>query len=342
MAKLFYPQLASALKKGLSTVYLISGDEILLVNEACDSIRQAAKAQGFDERQRFDVEAKFDWSILLEACNSLSLFSSKKIIELHVKGKLPDAGKKALIRYLERPSNDVLLLLIFPKLDSSASRSQWVKIITEQGNWLPVWPLNDEQLVSFLQKRLQQKQLRLDPSALRLLIEKTEGNLLASAQEIEKLSMQFPSGSEVSGKQLLEEIADSSRHNVFDWVDKVLLGKANAALNALVRMREEGSELSVLLWAITKEVRLLLCLHTLTNKGIDIRAAMDQQNIWRQRQGITQQAWQRLNSAQLEQALLLANGIDQSVKGVNKQCPWTQMNEFVLLLVDKPLFNKVI
>ena len=142
MAKLRPEQLSQALSKQLAPIYLVSGDEPLLIQEACDAIRQAARQAGFSERELYHVDNSFEWGQLLAAANSLSLFAEKKIIELRMpNGKPGDKGGKALIEYTQSPASDNLLLVVTDKLDGATQKSKWFKAIDDAGIHVQVWPI---------------------------------------------------------------------------------------------------------------------------------------------------------------------------------------------------------
>ena len=341
MAKLYSNQLSASLQKQLASIYLISGDETLLVDETVHSIRAQARTLGFSERQRFDITTHFDWSSVEESLASLSLFSDKKIIELYLTNKLNDKGRKIIKDYIGKPSEDIVLLLVSPKLDASASRSAWVKQITDKGHWLPIWPLNPSQLSRYLQQRLAKSKLTIEPEALSLLIERTEGNLLASAQEIDKLALLVERNTHVDAELLMAQVADNARYNVFDLMDKMLAGQSRSSLRSLKGMAAEGSEPTLILWAITKEIRLLINIHHSVSRGEALAKVYDKQRVWKQRQTLVKTALARIDLTTATQALAKACAIDHSIKGLGFSNVWDQLKELVLLLSGKPSLSPI-
>lgn len=224
MAKLRPEQLSSALQKQLAPIYLISGDEPLLVQEACDQIRSSARQQGFNERVLYHGDKSFDWSQLLSEANSLSLFADRKILELRIdNGKPGDAGSKALVEYASQPSEDNLLLIVTPKLDGNAQRSKWFKALDKVGVTVQIWPINEQQLPHWLEQRLRTAGLNADRDTISLLAAQVEGNLLAAAQEVEKLKLLAPEG-QVTPEMVSGMVTDSARYDVFSLIDKALHG----------------------------------------------------------------------------------------------------------------------
>jgi DNA polymerase-3 subunit delta len=183
-------QLAAALGRGLAPVYLLAGEEPLLVADGADAVRRAARAAGHDERVVHEVERGFDWNVLAGEASSLSLFAQRRLIELRLgSGKLSDEGATALIDYLAAPPPDVVLLLTAETLDKRARSSAWYAACDRAGVVVYAWPLDAAGLPRWLIGRARDKGLTLDEPAAALLADLTEGNLLAAAQELDKLAV---------------------------------------------------------------------------------------------------------------------------------------------------------
>jgi len=330
MAKVRADQLTGALKRQLAPVYLVSGDEPLLVQEACDAIRQAARANGFTERERYHVEKSFDWNSLLTEANSLSLFAERKILELRIdNGKPGTEGGKALSTYVERPSEDNLLLIVTPKLDGTAQRSKWFKALEKVGVFVQVWPITGPQLPRWIEQRISQAGLHADPQAIDMLCSRIEGNLLAASQEIEKLKLLAPEG-RVTSEVIASAVADSARYDVFDLTDKALNGNARAAVKTLQGLRGEGTDATVVLWALAREVRTLANLAQAQQQGQSFDWACKNAGVWDKRKPIMQVALRRLRLAQLQMLLRKANGIDKAIKGLRNASPWDELLDLTL------------
>ena len=184
--KLNATQLESHLQADLAPLYILSGDETLLVQEAADAIRHAARARGYSEREVMHVDRSFDWSALNDAGDTLSLFAEKRIIELRMPtGKPGDAGRKALLNWVERPPEDTLLLIITGKLEAAIPRAKWFKTLEAAGASLTIWPLEAARLPGWVGARMRERGLQPDVAAVELLAQRVEGNLLAAAQEAE-------------------------------------------------------------------------------------------------------------------------------------------------------------
>jgi DNA polymerase-3 subunit delta len=325
-------QLLSQLNSRIPPVIWITGDETLLVQESCDSLRIFAREQGFSEREVYNVQGSFDWNLLLESGNSLSLFAEKKLIEIRLNSaKLDDAGKKALHTYLENPSEDNLLLISSPKVEKAATNTKWFKQIDEQAYFVQIWPVNAQNLRTWVKQRLQTYQLFADEQAIEILCQRTEGNLLATAQEIDKLSILAESNT-LDGTMVARAVADSARFNVFSLIDSALGGNAERTLNILYHLKAESEDPLKILNFICRELRSLCNMTLLIEQGQSANSAMQSEGIWRSKMGPVSAALNRHSSADLQALLAKASLIDQSVKGLNKLNPWDELSRMLLIL----------
>ncbi len=249
--KLTPDSLASQLAQRLLPVYLISGDEPLLAGEAADAVRAAARTAGFSEREVHFVERAGDWEEVCGSAANLSLFGARRVLEIRMSGRPGTAGNAALVRLLNAGDRDTLYLILTPRLEREAQGAGWVRAVEQHGAWLPVWPVEAARLPAWLRARARQMQLRVNDAALELLAERTEGNLLAAHQELAKLALL--AGSEpVTPQTVLASVADSARFDVFQLSEAVLAGAGARALRVLAGLRAEGTEPTLVLWALVK------------------------------------------------------------------------------------------
>ncbi|WP_049723859.1 DNA polymerase III subunit delta [Gilvimarinus polysaccharolyticus] len=330
MAKLRTDQLGRALSGTLAPIYLVSGEEPLLVQEASDAIRNAARAQGFSERELHHIDPSFDWSLLHSSASSLSLFASKKIIELRIANSKPgDKGSRALTEYAGAPADDTILLIVTGKLDNTAQRSKWYKALEGAGVHLATWPIDAAQLPRWIGARMQSAGLTADHGTIELLASRVEGNLLAAAQEIEKLKLLTDDGV-ITSQLMASVVADSARYDIFTLVDKALAGDARGAVKSLHGLRSEGTDAIAVLWALTRDIRQLLQCAQLIQQGRHKDWAMKQAGVWAKRQGLIGGALNRLGSSQLQLLLRQANGVDRACKGMRNANPWDDLLDLVL------------
>ena len=339
--KLNPAQLAKHLNGSLAAVYAISGDEPLLCQEAGDAIRSAARQQGFGERQVFSVEASFDWGQLYEAGASLSLFAEKRLIELRIpSGKPGDKGAAALLDYLSRPADDTLLLITLPKLDGSSQKTKWAKALIDgpAAQFIQIWPVDAQQLPNWVRQRLAQAGLTASPHAVEMICARVEGNLLAAAQEIEKLKL-LAEGNQIDAETVQAAVADSARFDVFGLIDAALNGEAAHTLRILDGLRGEGVEAPVILWALARELRQLATLAWQYEQGIPLERAFSQCRppVWDKRRPLISRALQRHSAERWGHLLLDAQRIDAQIKGQAPGSAWSGLASLSLAMAGKRL-----
>jgi DNA polymerase-3 subunit delta len=248
-------QLAQQLQSGLPPVTVISGDEALLVEEAADNVRQSAKHQGFLERDVWHADGRFDWQQIDKADASLSLFASKKLIEIRLPGGAPSKeGGEWLRRYSEQPPADLALLLISGKLDGKQQKAKWFQALDKAGVTVPVWPVSAEQLPRWIQQRLTSRGLQADPSVAALLAQRLEGNLFAAAQEVDKLALLSTDG-RIDKQLVLESVADNARFEAFGLMDVIQQGQVAKIPRVLAALKAEGVDLMGVFSAISWSVQ---------------------------------------------------------------------------------------
>lgn len=325
-------QLGADLKRGLRPVYLVSGDETLLVQEACDSIRTAAREAGFDERRVFHADTQFNWSDLLAANSELSLFAERKLLDLRLpSGKPGDEGSKALVAFCQATNPDTLLLITTPKLESSAKRAKWFKALETAGAVVICWPIAVEQLPGWLEGRLTRAGLHADTAALELLADRVQGNLLAAAQEIEKLRLYADAGT-ITADTIAAAVGDSARFDVFALVDTALAGNAGGALRTLRGLRAEGTEVPIVLWAVAKELRLLYGCALALENGAGVDRLLDAERVFDRRKPLLKKALRQLRARRIAGLIRRAAAADRAVKGVGDGDPWLLMEDILLAL----------
>ncbi|UCR82530.1 DNA polymerase III subunit delta [Pseudomonas chlororaphis] len=339
--KLAPAQLGKHLQGTLAPVYVISGDDPLLCQEAADAIRSAARQQGFDERQVFSADANFDWGTLLQASASMSLFAEKRLLELRLpSGKPGDKGAAAFIEYCSRPAEDTLLLISLPKLDGSAQKTKWGKALIdgEQTQFIQIWPVDASQLPQWIRQRLSQAGLSASQDAVELIAARVEGNLLAAAQEIEKLKL-MAEGGQITVETVQAAVADSARFDVFGLVDAILNGEAAHALRMLEGLRGEGVEPPVILWALSRELRALANMSLQYSQGTPLDKVFSQARppVWDKRKPLMSKALQRYSAPRWAQLLLDAQRIDAQIKGQAAGSPWSSLSRLSLLMAGQRL-----
>ena len=334
--KLQFRQLANHLNRELSSAYLIAGDEPLLVTQALDRIRAAAKQRGFEERALHIVERSFRWPELEAASDNLSLFAARRILELRLPSPRPgDAGARCIRSLLARPDPDRLLIVsVNGKLNSAAARSAWVKAMDQHGAVIDIWPIERSELPRWVAERARELHLELTTAAAELLADRVEGNLLAADQELIKLSLTMGQA-RIDETAILNAVANSARFDVFRLSDAMISGDASRALRVLHGLRLEGVQPALVSWALSREIILLTRLKYSSLHGENIDNALSRHGVWRRRQPAVKQAMQRLNWNRLRDLLALAADADSTIKGVKPGDPWDTLTTLVISTFDK-------
>ncbi len=339
--KLNSAQLGKHLQGPLAAVYVVSGDDPLLCQEAADAIRAESRRKGFSERQVFHCDNSFDWNQLYEASASLSLFAEQRLIELRIPGGKPgDKGASALIDYLARPAEDTVLLISLPKLDGSTQKTKWAKALIDgpHSQFLQIWPIEVAQLPNWIRQRLSQAGLAASQEAVELIAARVEGNLLAAAQEIEKLKL-LSDGQPIDAAYVLAAVADSARFDVFGLIDATLNGDAGHALRMLEGLRGEGEEALFICAMLAREVRLLAGLAQQVSQGTALERAFAAARppVWDKRKPLLNKALQRHTARQFNQLLLDAQTVDAQIKGQAAGDPWISLANLCLQLSGQRL-----
>jgi len=329
IVKISGDNLASQLARGLGPIYLVSGDEPLLVNEAADAIRARARQDGFTERDLHVVERGFDWQALLGESRSLSLFAQRKIIEIRMTNPTPgDQGAAAIIELATEPAADNLVLIVTGKMDGRVQNSKWVSAIEKQGVIAQIWPIDLPRLPMWIRDRLARHKLVAEPAAAALLAERVEGNLLAAHQEVEKLALLLPPGP-LTAEAVLEAVADSARFDVLQLGEAAMRGQTVRALRILEGLRGEGIDAVLVLWAVNKDLQWMARAQYLMSKGQSADSAMNAIYVWRPRQAAMKNALSRLPPPAMRSLLLDAERVDRAIKGALRSDPWSELEALV-------------
>lgn len=328
-------QIDGALKGGLAAAYLVTGAEPLLVDEALDKIRAAARTQGFDNRELHVVDRGFRWGELAASADNLSLFAARKIVELRLHTpRLGEEGGQTLRGLVERADPDRLLIVgLAEKLDAAAAKTAWVKAIEQHGVWVEIWPVDRAELPRWILERGRVYGVRLGADAAAVLAARVEGNLLAADQELRKLALAGLGSRELDEAAVLEAVANSARYDVFGLADAVAVGDARRAFQVLDGLRAEGVEPVLLSWALAREIGLLTRLKFAVEHGAALDPVLARERVIRRRQPTVKSALRRLEWRDLKRLLARAAEVDAAVKGAAAERPWEALTALVLASV---------
>ncbi len=322
--QLALPQLTQHLQKGLRPLYTVYGDEPLLVQEAADAIRATARAQGYTERTVHTVAgAHFDWSEVLAAGGSLSLFADKQIVEIRIpSGKPGKEGSPALQRLAEgAPGNDsTLTLVLLPKLDKQTRTGAWFGALDAHGVTLQVEPVDRATLPQWIAQRLARQGQRViggdeGQRTLQFFADRVEGNLLAAHQEIQKLGLLYPEG-ELGFEQVESAVLNVARYDVFKLSEAVLAGQAGRVQRMLDGLKAEGEAEVLVHYTLSEDIRALKRVKDAMAAGRPLPMALREQRVWGPKERLFERVLPRLTNTALDTLLQSAHLVDGIVKGL--------------------------
>jgi DNA polymerase-3 subunit delta len=313
-------QLSSAT---IAPLWLVSGDEPLLVGEAADAVRARARELGFGERETFFVEPRFDWGPVLGSSQSLSLFATQRLLEIRLPSPRPGAeGGKVLANLAADPPPDTVVLVITGRLERESFASAWFKAFEKHGMVVQAWPIEIGELHRWVAERARRHGIALDEAGARLLAERVEGNLLAAHQEIEKLALTHGPG-KMGEDEVAEAVANSARYDVFQLGEAALAGDAVRALRILEGLRGEGAEPTLVLWVLAREIRALA--DARRNRG----AAPGYGRQGERRAAILNAAARRMAETRLGPLVSRAARTDRTIKGLAAGDTWDELTALV-------------
>lgn len=325
-------QLDAHLGRGLAPVYAVWGDELLAI-EAADSIRTTARREGFDEREILVALSGFDWQQVTAAGANLSLFGSRKLIDLRIpNGKPGVEGARVLKEYAEHASPDNLLLVSLPDLGWQDEKAVWLNSLAEAGVGVKAVAPAVAALPQWIAGRLARQKQRADEDTLRFLAERVQGNLLAARQEILKLGMLLPEG-DLDPKAVRDSVVDVARFDLDDLRAALLAGSLRDFSRTLDGLRQEGEALPLVLWAVSEEIRALLQVAQGLERGAPIDMLLKDARVFGPRQAAIRRAAPRYGSASLDNAMRRLAQIDRMLKGVAVGDPWDSLLELFVTLI---------
>jgi DNA polymerase-3 subunit delta len=324
--------LEGQLRKGVGSLYAVHGAEALLALEAADRIREAARREGCSEREIFFAEPGADWGRFGAAAANLSLFSSKRLVELRVPtGKPGTEGARAIEAYCAKLPADTVTLVSLPELDWQQQKSKWYEALERSGVMVEARAVTRDELPEWLAERLGRQKQRASVETLEWLADRVEGNLLAAKQEVEKLALLLPEG-EITLDGIRETVTDVARFERDTLLDAIHAGDSARVVRIADSLEAEGEPLPLLLWTLTEELRLMMALAA--NQRPRRYLPPD-------RMAALQKAARRLNAAACERELLRAHRIDRMIKGVETGDPWENVVDLALGIAGKPISTAV-
>lgn len=313
------------LAKGLSGLYVVHGEALLLAIEAADAIRVAARAAGYSEREVIIAEQHFKWAELRNSAQSMSLFASRKVIDLRIpSGKPGVEGAQALQDHCANLNPDTLTLISLPKLEGTALKSKWFAALEEHGTVVSADEVPLAALPAWIAGRLKRQEQSADADTLAFLAQRVEGNLLAAFQEIQKLALLFPAGP-LTFDQVKDSVMDVARYDVFKLSEAMLVGDAERYARILDGLRAEGTATVLILWAVAEDIRTLAKVSRAMQQGGNLAGALRDARVWGVRQKLVERAVRRFSPVFAERALRQAALIDKLIKGLRQGDVWDEL-----------------
>jgi DNA polymerase-3 subunit delta len=317
-------QLAAHLQKGLRSLYVLHGDEPLMIQEAADAIRAAARAQGYTERSVHTVSgAHFDWSEVLAAGGSLSLFADKQIVEVRVPSGKPGKEGSTAIQQLAaaaQGNDSTLTLFLLPRLDAATRKGAWFGTLENGGVSMQIDPVERNALPQWIAQRLQHQGQRVvageeGQRTLQFFADRVEGNLLAAHQEIQKLGLLYPAG-ELSQAQVESAVVNVARYDVFKLSESVLSGQVARVQRMLDGLQAEGEAVVLVHYTLAEDIRAMKRVKDAMAAGKPLPMALREQRVWGPRERLFERVLPRMTEARLNGLLQAAHQVDGIVKGL--------------------------
>ena len=327
-------RLEAALEKSLAPVYLVAGPEPLLVQEARDAILAAARRNGFLERTVHQVNAKSDWSDILSSSQELSLFSSRKVIDLRLaSGKPGVEGAKVLVEWVAKSDPDVLLILSCEVWDSASRKSKWASEVADAGVYVEVREVKMPELPRWIEGRMRKAGLFPEPEAVSMLADQVEGNLLAGQQEIDKLVMLEPEG-KITPEIIKQSVANSSRFDAFGLSECLLAGRAAECLKVATGLERTGVASQAVVAALNYQVNQLSAARSAFEAGEDEARTFGRLRVFRPIQTAFRQGVRRLSQQRIDEAFRALSLMDLQGKGRAAGDPWQTLNRMLVSLCE--------
>ncbi len=325
-------QLKSHLSSGVAPVYLVSCDEPLLIDETLDEIRAAARKAGCEERELHVISRGFDWDALHAGSQNMSLFASRRLIELRLPTARPgDKGSRYIVELVNGKPIDHVTVIITPALDSRTARSKWASVLQKKAVYLFLKAPRHEQMPRWIAARLRKMDLQIDDPALEILASRVEGNLLAAKQEIDKLVLIARDG-HVTLDTVKESVADGARYDVFQLADAALAGDGARAARILQGLHREGVAPPLVLWSLARDISALADIVARVAAGRSIPRAMREAGVRGFRQKLLGRAAAGHDIASVRRLVAAVAAADRIAKGARRGQTWDALMEVTLAL----------
>lgn len=331
-----------AAQSSQASIYLLFGDEPLLIEESADLIRQQSREDGVVERDVWHVDGRFKWTDIPVETQSLSLFSEKRLLEIRMPGGAPGReGADWFKRFCEAMPDDVVLLIISGKITPQQQKAKWFKTLEQQGVCVQHWPVSADRLAAWLIQRAGRQSVRLSQSAASMIAERVQGNLFAAAQEINKLVLLSPDG-EVDEQLVQASVADSARFEAFGLMDVIYAGEARKIPRMLSQLHAEGHDVLAIFSAIVWSTQRCADMAGQLHRGMQLEAVFAGQKppVWDRNKPLMAQVLKRHSPARWHQFLQQLSAVDRAAKGGGHESPWLLLENLCLQMAGTAVLNR--
>ncbi len=327
--------LNSQLSNKLESLYCVFGAEPLLIQQSLDEIVATARRAGFDEKTTFDIDGNFDWGLVTAEISNTSLFSPKRIIQCKLKtGKIGVKGSKALSELASHLPQDILLIITTDKLDLAQQKSKWFKTLEQHGGVIQHWEVSNDHLTGWISNHMASAGLNTDKEVAQGIAFYTQGNLLASMQEIQKLKMAYPDGN-INTQEFLAQAQEQSKYSVYGLIDAALLGDV-VQVSKIYRTLIGDSAMPILLSSsLYRELKSIIDMSIEIHQNVDINTILQQYRVWNKKKPLITNILKRHPYQRLQKILLLLGRIDRSIKGADNLNVVDELHTLLLNLAGK-------
>ena len=328
-------QLQNSLSKQIASIYFAFGAEILLVEQSLSMIKEVARQDGFNERFRFDIDGNFSWDNIISLISSPSLFAEKRILECRLtSGKIGVKGSKALTEIVETLPEDILLIISSGKLEMAQQKSKWFKALDKNGVIIQHWEVQSSQLVGWISRNMSQLGLESNAEVANAIAYCTEGNLLATMQEIQKLKIAYPDG-KINLQQYLNQIDQQSQYTVFGMIDSALQGDTDKVNKIFRSLKDDSTPPVILISSLYRELKNLVTMSIELKTNQTIESILNNHRVWQKRKPLISNALKKHSYQKLQKLLLNLGRIDRSLKGMDNLDVYDELQNVVISLSGK-------
>ena len=328
-------QLQNSLSKQIASIYFAFGAEILLVEQSLSMIKEVARQDGFNERFRFDIDGNFSWDNIISLISSPSLFAEKRILECRLtSGKIGVKGSKALTEIVETLPEDILLIISSGKLEMAQQKSKWFKALDKNGVIIQHWEVQSSQLVGWISRNMSQLGLESNAEVANAIAYCTEGNLLATMQEIQKLKIAYPDG-KINLQQYLNQIDQQSQYTVFGMIDSALQGDSDKVNKIFRSLKDDSTPPVILISSLYRELKNLVTMSIELKTNQTIESILNNHRVWQKRKPLISNALKKHSYQKLQKLLLNLGRIDRSLKGMDNLDVYDELQNVVISLSGK-------